>query len=112
MVTVCPHHLFLAEGQAEVGYEPGTLLLGLGTLTRLVSAVTNRLTFQEHIARDVASALMDHAGARGAYCRLELRHGCLRCRGPKERGAEVASVHAQGTLADPARIALLRGQAG
>src|SRR5687768_817584 len=47
IATVCPHHLLPALGNATVAYEPGALVLGLGTLARLVDAFARRLTLQE-----------------------------------------------------------------
>ena len=82
--TLCPHHLLPAEGVATVAYLPGQLLLGLGTLARLVEAYSRRFTLQEQIGVNVVAALMTHGGARGAFCRLDMRHSCLRLRGPKQ----------------------------
>lgn len=111
LATVCPHHLLIAEGRAALGYEPGTLLLGLGTLVRIVEVVSRRLTFQEEIAGLVVSTLMDGAGAKGAYCRVELEHTCLRDRGARERSAKTVSARAAGTLSEPGRLQwLLTGQ--
>src|SRR6185295_12281255 len=36
VATVCPHHLLPALGKGTVVYEPGSLLLGLGTIARIV----------------------------------------------------------------------------
>lgn len=98
VVTVCPHHLLLAEGWATLGYDPGSWILGLGTLSRLVDAMSRRLVLQEAIAGSVCDALMTHAGARGAYCRLTLNHACLRARGPEQIEASATTWAARGTL--------------
>ena len=105
--TICPHHLLPALGQATVAYHPGKRLLGLGTLTALVDVYSRRLTLQESIAQDVVHALMDHAGARGAWCRIELVHSCLSARGPRQSSARVESVASAGSLADPGSVAEL-----
>ena len=53
-------------------------------MARLVEAYSRRFTLQEQIGVNVVTALMTHGGARGAFCRLDMRHSCLRLRGPKQ----------------------------
>jgi GTP cyclohydrolase I len=91
VASTCPHHLLPALGIASVVYLPGASLLGIGTITALVDAFARRLTLQEAIAQNVVTALVEHAGARGAYCELELEHGCLRARGERQARALVRS---------------------
>ncbi len=110
VVTVCPHHLMTGEGLATVAYLPGSRLLGLGTLARLVDAVSRRLVLQETIAGRVVDALMEHAGARGAFCRIQLRHACLRTRGPEQHQAEAVSYAGRGVFEDPRALEVALGR--
>jgi GTP cyclohydrolase I len=91
VATVCPHHLLPALGTASVVYLPGAALLGIGTITAVVDAFARRLTLQEALGQNVVQALVEHAGARGAYCELSLEHGCLRARGERQVSAVVHS---------------------
>ena len=114
VASTCPHHLLPALGYASVVYLPGATLLGIGTLTALVDAFARRLTLQEAIGQNVVSALMEHAGARGAYCELELEHACLRARGERQATAVVRSSARAGEFSNPAaisEIALALGRA-
>jgi GTP cyclohydrolase I len=95
--AVCPHHLLPATGVATVAYLPGDRIVGIGTLTRLVDAFARRLTLQEAIGENVVRALVDHAGARGAYCKLALKHACLSIRGTKQPNATVVTVAQRGS---------------
>jgi len=99
--SLCPHHLLPSEGTATVAYLPGQVLLGLGTVARLAEAYARRLTLQEQIGHNIVSALVQHGGAKGAYCRLEMRHACLRLRGPRQGNAIVATTHAIGEFETP-----------
>ena len=99
VATVCPHHLLPALGTAHVVYLPGRALLGIGTITALVDACARRLTLQEAIAQNVVAALVEHAGARGAYCELELEHSCLRARGERQVNAVVRTSARAGEYA-------------
>jgi GTP cyclohydrolase I len=108
VTTVCPHHLMPALGSATVAYLPGDKLLGIGTLSRLVDAFARRLTLQERIGEDVVRALVEHGGARGAYCELRLSHTCLSARGSRQTRAELVTVARTGELEDPRRLEELK----
>lgn len=105
--TMCPHHLLPGLGTATVAYMPGERLLGIGALARLVEAFARRLTLQETIGREVVATLMTRAGARGAYCRLDMHHTCLSCRGARKVTAVVTTAASAGELALPAGEARL-----
>ncbi|MET0795011.1 MAG: GTP cyclohydrolase I [Polyangiaceae bacterium] len=114
VATLCPHHLLPALGTAHIVYLPGKTLLGIGTITALVDAYARRLTLQETIGQDVVAALLEHAGARGAYCELELEHSCLRARGERQTNAVVRSAARGGEYAGRealTEIALVLGRA-
>ena len=97
-----------AQGTALVAYWPGEKVLGLGTLAHLVNALARRLTLQERIGREVVDALMNHAGARGAYCRLALTHSCLTARGARQSQATVQTVATAGAFSHPEGLGVLR----
>ncbi|HYP76718.1 MAG TPA: GTP cyclohydrolase I [Polyangiaceae bacterium] len=104
VAATCPHHLLPAMGRASIVYLPGAMLLGIGTLTALLDAFARRLTLQEAIGQNVVSALMEHAGARGAYCELELEHSCLRARGERQVSALVRTSARAGEFAGAAAV--------
>lgn len=100
VVTVCPHHLLPARGRADVAYIPGPRILGLGTVSRLVDAMSRRLVLQENIAPGIVDALMNSAGARGAFCRIRLNHDCLQVRGAEQHAATAVTWASRGELSD------------
>ena len=108
--TVCPHHLLLSNGSASVVYRPGTRLFGLGTLAAVVNAYARRLSLQESIGEQVVQALVEHGGARAAYCEIRLVHGCLVARGARQSGAELVTTARRGDL-EPAELLLALGRA-
>lgn len=107
--TVCPHHLLLSNGSASVVYRPGSRLFGLGTLAALVNAYARRLSLQESISESVAQALVEHGGARAAYCEVRLVHGCLVARGSRQTGAELVTTARRGDLDAAELVLALRG---
>ncbi len=103
--TICPHHLLLSNGSASVVYRPGSRLFGLGTLAALVNAYARRLSLQESLGESVVQALVEHGGARAAYCEVRLVHGCLVARGSRQVGAELVTTARRGDL-DSAELTL------
>lgn len=100
---LCPHHLLPYIGTASVAYLPAGKLAGFGRLGDLVSCFTRRLTLQERACNDVADALMQHLGARGAGCVMRGRHTCLSI--PDNRHAtEVLTSSVRGELAHRADL--------
>lgn len=97
--TICPHHLLLSHGSASVVYRPGARLFGLGTLAALVGAYSRRLALQEAIGENVVQALLQHGGARAAYCELRLVHGCLVARGSRHAHSELVTTARRGDIA-------------
>jgi GTP cyclohydrolase I len=100
LATVCPHHLMPGIGRANVVYRPGERVLGLGAIARLVEAYAQRLALQETIGANVVRALVEHAGARGAYCEITLVHGCLSARGACQRAARATTLSRAGELTE------------
>jgi GTP cyclohydrolase IA len=106
--TVCPHHLLPAVGKASVAFGPGELLVGLGTLVRVVDAYAHRLALQEEIGQRVAFALSTHLSPRWAACRIVLEHACVSARGVRRHGTSAETVAFVGdTTFKPAALAFL-----
>jgi len=96
--SLCEHHLLPFEGVAGVVYQPGTGIVGLGTLAKLVEVSAARPQLQERLGQMVARALIDSSVATGALVLISASHGCVRFRGPKQDLTTV-TVAAEGTLA-------------
>jgi GTP cyclohydrolase I len=97
--SVCPHHLLPSRGVAHVAYVPGGRVVGFGQLVKLVDALAHRLVLQEDLARDVAFALVRHAGARGAACVIDAEQLCMTVRGEKRPRARAHAEAFAGALA-------------
>jgi GTP cyclohydrolase IA len=106
VTTVCPHHLLPALGTASVAFAPRLgpegVLVGLGTLVKLVDAYAHRLILQEQIGQSVALALSTYLSARWAACRLVLEHACVSARGVRRHGTSTDTFAFVGDAADRA----------
>jgi GTP cyclohydrolase I len=103
-VSMCPHHLLPSKGVACVAYAPRGWLIGLGQIARLVDVFAHRLVLQEDLARQIAEALVEELGARGAACILEAEHACLQTRGERRSRAATRTEVFIGTLARNSRF--------
>lgn len=98
VTSMCPHHLMPSHGRATVAYMPTRLAAGLGTIAQLVHIASRRLILQETLCHEIAQAVCDGLDARGALCRLELRHTCLVARGERQLAAVFDTVAFAGSF--------------
>jgi GTP cyclohydrolase IA len=95
---MCPHHLLPASGVVHVAYAPADRVVGLGALARLIECYARRLTLQETFVRNVADALCNHLGARGAGCVAELAPACVNARSAQCGAAHALTFAASGEM--------------
>lgn len=98
-VSVCAHHLLPFFGMAHVAYLPGGQLTGLSRIEEMVRCLSRRLQLQERLGEEVAAALVEGTGARGAVCVLEAEHLCVFARGRRQRGPVTRTLAFAGELA-------------
>jgi GTP cyclohydrolase IA len=98
--TVCEHHLLPFAGVAHVGYLPADRILGLSKLARLVEHFAARPQTQERLTKQIADALVEHLGPRGAGVVLEAEHSCMTLRGVRALGTKTVTSALLGTLRD------------
>lgn len=97
--TICPHHLLPVVGHAHLGYIPGSRVVGLSKLTRLVHAVgTNSPRMQEDITDMLADALMDVLQPMGAIAVVSAEHMCMAGRGVASRGTPTVTSSVRGNF--------------
>jgi GTP cyclohydrolase I len=101
---LCPHHLLPFQGEAHIGYLPAERLAPFSALARLVDCFAHRLQIQETITREIAEALVEHLGAKGAVAVLESEQSCMTVRGVKRRGSRIVTTHFSGVLATRADL--------
>jgi GTP cyclohydrolase I len=102
--SVCPHHLLPYGGLAHVCYLPGRWVVGFGQIVQLLDCLSHRLILQEDLARQIADALVAHAGARGAGVLLEAQQSCLALRGGRRAGSRAVAEAFAGALADDGEL--------
>ena len=76
--SMCEHHMLPFYGKAHVAYIPDGKVVGLSKLARTVEVFARRLQLQEQLTDQIADALMDELGVKGAMVMVQAEHMCMR----------------------------------
>ncbi|HLW52370.1 MAG TPA: GTP cyclohydrolase I [Candidatus Angelobacter sp.] len=102
-LAFCAHHFLPFFGQVDIVYEPGTYIIGIGKMPRLVNCRAKRFQLQELLVKQIAEDMMQHAQAKGVYVRSAAHHMCVCYRGPDFATVKNVTTYALGTLEQPGR---------
>ena len=94
--SLCEHHLMPFFGKVHIGYIPDGKVVGLSKLARTVEVYARRLQLQERLTNQVADAIMDYLGAKGAIVMIEGEHLCMAMRGVKKVGSKTVTLVRKG----------------
>ena len=98
--SLCEHHLLPFYGKVHLAYIPNGRVTGLSKLARTVEVFSRRLQLQERLTSQIANALMDDLGAKGAIVMVEGEHMCMSMRGVSKPGASTATLAKRGVFED------------
>ena len=96
--SMCAHHFLPFVGTVEVAYLPGTTIIGLGKIPRLVRARSRRFQLQEFLVRDLARDMVEAGGALAAKVTATAVHLCICNRGPNDATVETTCTYAIGEV--------------
>ncbi len=99
--SVCEHHLLPFRGRAHIAYRPGSRVVGLGALPRVVEALAARPQLQERLGEQIADALNEGLAPEGVLVVLEASHGCVADRGVRQADAKAVTIASRGSLTEP-----------
>ena len=101
-VGLCPHHMLPVDYRVAAAYIPeaGGRVIGLSKLPRIIDLLCRKPVLQESFVGDVADALMDIEGCRGAACYAEGRHYCMILRGVRQHESETVASALRGIFND------------
>ncbi|QIK62841.1 GTP cyclohydrolase I [Leucobacter viscericola] len=99
--SVCEHHLLPFRGRAHIAYRPGSRVVGLSALPRVVQSLAARPQVQERLGEQIAQTLEDGLEPRGVLVVLEASHGCVSDRGVLQAEAVTVTVASRGVFVDP-----------
>jgi len=84
--TMCEHHFLPFYGRAHIAYIPDGRVAGLSKKPQI----------QERLNIEVADALMEYLGAKGAFVVIEAEHMCMSMRGVRKPGTATLTTVARG----------------
>src|SRR5579875_1094795 len=83
--SMCEHHMLPFFGKMHVAYLPGSKVIGLSKIPRIVDVFARRLQIQERLTTQVAETLQDLLSPRGVAVVCEARHFCMMMRGVEKQ---------------------------
>jgi GTP cyclohydrolase IA len=96
--SLCEHHFLPFTGRAYVAYLPGSRILGLSKLARVVEMFACRPQVQERLTQQVADWLHEQLLPQGVGVVLVAEHLCMTLRGARAEGATTVTSALHGVL--------------
>lgn len=118
LASMCEHHLLPFIGKVHLAYVPKGRVVGLSKLARVVEGYARRPQLQERLTAQIADAMYESLGSRGALVVIEADHSCMTMRGVQKPGSITVTSAARGVFEeDSARRSealrlIHRGEAG
>ena len=97
---MCPHHLLPVIYRVSVAYLPGTRVLGISKLSRMVHLLSRRPVLQEDLTHELAEMLHTRLETRGSAAYVEGLHLCMAARGIEAHEARVVTSAVRGVFRD------------
>lgn len=91
LYSLCEHHLLPFIGKAHVAYLPSGKVIGLSKVARIVDMFARRLQIQEHLTRQIATAILDVTDGKGAAVVIEAQHLCMMMRGVQKQNSTMTT---------------------
>lgn len=92
----CEHHIAPFYGHAHIAYLPNGGVVGISKIARLVEMYARRLQIQEAMTAQIATAIDENLGARGAAVMIEAVHTCMSSRGVQKSGVSTLTTQFTG----------------
>ncbi len=94
--SLCEHHLLPFWGKASVAYFPGTKILGLSKIPRIVDLFARRFQVQERLTEQVADAVRELIEPRAVVVRIQASHLCMMMRGVEKQSSHTLTETGRG----------------
>ena len=85
--SMCEHHMMPFFGKVSIKYIPGSHVMGLSKLPRMVEIYARRFQLQERLGQQIADAIVKYGKARMAEVVIEAEHTCMTARGIQAVGS-------------------------
>ena len=99
----CEHHLAPIIGKAAIAYLPGSRVVGISKLARVLHGFARRLQVQERLTAQVADCIWEHLKPLGVAVVIEASHACMSARGVNTPGVMMTTSRMMGCFRDDDR---------
>ena len=99
LFSCCEHHFVPIIGKAHVAYLPGTHVVGLSKLNRVVQYYARRPQVQERLTRQIAEELKQSLGTDDVAVLIEADHLCVMSRGVNDTSSSTLTSEYGGQFA-------------
>ncbi len=101
--SLCEHHLLPFYGKVHVGYIPGTHIVGLSKIPRIIDMFARRLQVQERLGQQICDTLDQFLKPKGIGVVIEASHLCMRMRGVEKEHSTATTSHVKGLFKEDPR---------
>ena len=99
----CEHHLAPIIGKAAIAYLPGTRVVGISKLARVLHGFARRLQVQERLTAQVADTIWEQLEPMGVAVVIEASHACMSARGVNTPGVMMTTSRMMGVFREDER---------
>ena len=104
LFSCCEHHFVPIIGKAHVAYLPGSHVVGLSKLNRVVQYYARRPQVQERLTRQIAEELKQSLGTDDVAILIEADHLCVMSRGVNDTSSSTLTSEYSGRFATDAAL--------
>ena len=104
LFSCCEHHFVPIIGKAHVAYLPGTKVVGLSKLNRVVQYYARRPQVQERLTRQIAEELKQSLGTEDVAVLIEADHLCVMSRGVNDTNSSTLTSEYSGRFGTDAAL--------
>lgn len=99
----CEHHMAPIIGKGHIAYLPGTRVVGISKLARVLHGYAKRLQVQERLTAEVADCIQEHLDPIGVAVVIEASHACMSARGVMTPGVTMTTSRMMGIFREDER---------
>jgi GTP cyclohydrolase I len=81
LISTCEHHFVTIDGAARVAYIPGSRIIGLSKINRIVRFFAQRPQVQERLTQQILVALQTLLDTEDVAVTIDATHYCVKSRG-------------------------------
>jgi len=91
-ISMCPHHLIPIVYKVTIGYIPKNRVLGLSKIGRIAVDFAKQPVLQEDYTFGLAKQFMERLECDGTGVHVEGLHGCMYCRGFRQKSTTITTT--------------------